>query len=187
MTLRGLAEKVGVTGSLVSQIENGQANPSVDTLYGLADALGVPATCFFETAEQHAAHGETVAPAAHSPVVRTADRRCLELANGVTWQSLLPNEEPGFEFCEVRYPPGSFSAQAMEQHSGRHSLVVTEGKLTVQLAFQSHRLAAGDSITFDASMPHQLRNEDPEPVRAILTLRQRQGAELAPQPGPNPP
>ena len=148
----------------------------MDTLYGLAEALGVSATCFFETAEQHAGHGQTGDSALGSPVVRPLERRCIELANGVIWQSLLPAEEPGFEFCEVHYPPGSFSAKTMEQHSGLHCLVVAEGTLTVQLAFTTHHLAAGDSIAFDAGLPHQLRNEGHERVRAVLTLLQRPGA-----------
>jgi transcriptional regulator with XRE-family HTH domain len=173
LTLRALAQQVGVTGSLISQIETGQVNPSVDTLYGLAGALGVPATCFFETAEQHARHGTRGENTVNDFVVHPDDRRCIELANGVTWHSLLPTERSDLEFCEVCYPPGSVSAPTMEQHTGYHCLVVLEGTLTVQLSFMDYRLVAGDSIAFQATSPHQLRNEGPKPVRAVLVLMQR--------------
>src|SRR6185312_5996767 len=47
MTLSALAEQAGVAKSTVSLIERGQGNPSIDTVWALASALGVPFTALF--------------------------------------------------------------------------------------------------------------------------------------------
>lgn len=41
VTVRGLAREVGVSASLISQIENGRSQPSVSTLYAITTALGI--------------------------------------------------------------------------------------------------------------------------------------------------
>src|SRR4030042_2182939 len=134
LSLRSLAAKVGVTGSLLSQIETGQVNPSVDTLYALAEGLGVPTCYFFEKEEQHNQHAEPARDPGDGMIVPSDNRRSLRLARGVVWETLLPAEEPQFEWCEVRYPPGSISAETMERHGGRQYLIALEGRLTVQPA-----------------------------------------------------
>src|SRR5271165_3121165 len=47
MTLSALAEQAGVAKSTVSLIERGQGNPSIDTVWALAAALGVPFASLF--------------------------------------------------------------------------------------------------------------------------------------------
>ena len=47
MRVAELAREVGVTPSLISQIEHGQSRPSVSTLFALAQALAVPVDAFF--------------------------------------------------------------------------------------------------------------------------------------------
>jgi len=173
LSLRSLAAKVGVTGSLLSQIETGQVNPSVDTLYALAEGLGVRTCYFFERDEQHNQHAEAAGDLGDGLIVHTENRRSIRLARGVIWESLLPAEEPQFEWCEVRYPPGSISADTMERHGGRHYLMVLEGRLTVQLTFVDYYLEPGDSMAFDATVPHQLRNEGSELVRALVAVLQQ--------------
>lgn len=53
LSLRDLAAKTDVSASLLSQIENNKANPSVRTLHSLADALGVPVDYFFPEQEEN--------------------------------------------------------------------------------------------------------------------------------------
>jgi transcriptional regulator with XRE-family HTH domain len=49
LTLRGLARAVGVSASLVSQIETGKSQPSVSTLYAITKALGISVEDVFDT------------------------------------------------------------------------------------------------------------------------------------------
>ncbi|WP_328420817.1 helix-turn-helix domain-containing protein [Streptomyces sp. NBC_00443] len=62
-SLRALAREVGVSASLISQIENGKSQPSVSTLYAITTALGISVEALFEAGET-----TTASPAAAAPV-----------------------------------------------------------------------------------------------------------------------
>ncbi len=164
LSLRQLARLIGASPSLLSQIENGKVTPSVDTLYLLSTALGVPVAAFF---------GETAAAVSEPSgawVVRAMDRQRISLEHGVTWENLLPREEPGLRFMEIRYAPGATSGGQMLRHPGRDLFVVLDGELTFQIGFAEHRLNAGDSISFADFEPHQLRNDGTAEARAIVCV-----------------
>ena len=165
LSLRQLAKQIGASPSLLSQIENGKVTPSVDTLYLLAGALSTPVASFF---------GDRAAPvadaAAGSWVVRGQGRQRVSLEHGVTWENLLPHEEPGLRFMEIQYAPGAHSGKHLLQHPGRDLFVVLEGELTFHVGFAEHRLVAGDSISFANFEPHQLRNDGTVAARAIVCV-----------------
>ncbi|HEX2187099.1 MAG TPA: XRE family transcriptional regulator [Chloroflexota bacterium] len=183
LSLRALAERVGVTASLLSQVELGQVNPSVDTLFALAEALGVSVSEFFDgdsprtTAAPAALHSAAtrsmVASKASVPVVGPLERKRIELKHGVVWESLLPVEEPGLEWMVIHYPPGAASSARMQRHGGRDYGLVLKGRLTIKLGFLEHTLGPGDSISYDASTPHQLRNDGDSAVEAVWLVLDR--------------
>jgi transcriptional regulator with XRE-family HTH domain len=164
LSLRQLARLIGASPSLLSQIENGKVTPSVDTLYLLSTALGVPVAAFF---------GEQAASAPEPSgawVVRATDRQRISLGHGVTWENLLPREEAGLRFMEIRYAPGATSGEDMLRHPGRDLFVVLDGELIFQVGFGEHRLHSGDSISFADYEPHQLRNDGKVEARAIVCV-----------------
>jgi len=174
LSLRALAERVGLTASLLSQIETGQVTPSVDTLFALAEGLDLAVTYFF--ADVHT----PLAPAPGSLVVRRADRRRVELDHGVVWESLVPAEEPGIEWMMIHYPPGAVSAATPQRHGGRDYGVVVRGCLTARVGFADYQLQRGDAIAFDASIPHQLRNDGQAAVEAVWLVLDRHAAHARP-------
>ena len=171
VSLREIARRAGVTPSLLSQIETGRVNPSVGTLFRLAETLEVPVARFFAPADEIAAsanaHAAVSQPRTDRMLVRADDRPTLPLGGGITWTSLTGVEQPGVRFVEVAYPPGARSANVMLRHGGRDFLVVIEGQIVVQLEFTDHVLDAGDTLWFEASVPHQIRNESDAPTRII--------------------
>src|SRR5207245_1190245 len=99
----------------------GQVNPSVATLYGLADALSTSVADFFSSDEATVGRGtpQSASPLAPAlPVVHRQSRSHIELDHGIVWQSLLPVEEPGLEWMVVHYPSGAVSAPNMQHHGG---------------------------------------------------------------------
>lgn len=162
LSLRQLAKLIGASPSLLSQVENGKVTPSVDTLYLLAGALGVPVTGFF---------ADDVARDDPGPrVVRAGERSRIALEHGVTWENLLPDELPGVRFIEVRYAAGATSGEAFLRHGGRSLLLVLAGELVVRTGFSEHRLAVGDSLAFGDFEPHQLRNDGALEARAVMCI-----------------
>ncbi len=138
MTLRELARTLGVSASFVSQLENGKSQPSVATLYSLAQLLGVSIDRLFEGVGDPAPAPpapavETQAPDDSPPVDRArlaspadafrdgapqqarlsvttpGNRTRLVMDTGVIWEQLARNTDEHMDFMEITYPAGSSS------------------------------------------------------------------------------
>jgi transcriptional regulator with XRE-family HTH domain/quercetin dioxygenase-like cupin family protein len=196
MSLRALAAKANVSPSMLSQIENNRANPSVTTLYNLAEALSITVNYFFPdpdevperliepiilpdktASELRADYGNGMVllaqPGLKSPVVSLASRLAIELKSGVRWERLTASEEKGIQFLEIQYRPGTSSGETMSQHSGREFGVILSGVLTLEVGFERYTLKTGDSIIFDSTTPHRLSNEGTVTMRAIWVVFNR--------------
>jgi transcriptional regulator with XRE-family HTH domain len=163
--VRELARRVDITPSMLSQLERGTTKPSVGTLFRLAAALETTTDSFFESGDDRTPQ--------RGPVVRQQQRSCLQLSDGIVWERLTPTDEHDFEFMETVYPPGAASSAELLRHPGRDYGVLLEGVLDVTVGFAKYRLRPGDSIAFDASVPHQLSNPGPDVARTIWVVLDR--------------
>jgi transcriptional regulator with XRE-family HTH domain len=188
LSLRVLAERLGVSPSLISQIERGRANPSVSTLYSLVGELDVSLDELLFTerrptdvadpgaAPEGEAGGldgtEARTPAegpAAGPVQRAATRQHIRLASGVIWERLTTVSEPGVEFLHVVYEVGGASSpeDAFQRHAGHEWGYVVSGELQVTIGFDAFLLEPGDAISIDSRIPHRLANVGDTPVHAV--------------------
>lgn len=177
LSLRVLADRLGVSPSLISQIETGRANPSVSTLYAIAAELDVsldellfndrrmPEPTSPVRAELTGAG--TMTPTA--PVQRAGNRHAIRLASGVNWERLTTLSEPGIEFLHVTYEVGGASSppDAFQRHPGHEWGYVLSGRLQVRIGFEEYVLEPGDAISINSSIPHRLATIGDEPVHAI--------------------
>lgn len=190
LSLRQLARDLGVSASLVSQIENGKSQPSVATLYAICSRLDISVDELFSDAGQAASQPEPAVK--HSfrgalaklsephetkstPVVEPAARRRLVLDSGVVWEQLSSGPEPGVDFLLVRYEVGGSSVpdEHLTRHSGIEYGYIISGTLDVSLGFETYRIGPGDSISFDSATPHRLTNNGDVPVEAIWFVHGR--------------
>jgi transcriptional regulator with XRE-family HTH domain/mannose-6-phosphate isomerase-like protein (cupin superfamily) len=119
----------------------------------------------------------TTAPAGHgggeaslsAPVVHPFERKVLVLDSGVTWESLTATRNDKTDFMFVRYDVGGSSTMEgrLIRHVGTEYGFIISGTLEITLGFDTYRLTAGDSISFDSSRPHRLANVGDIPVEAI--------------------
>ena len=177
LSLRVLADRLGVSPSLISQIETGRANPSVSTLYAIATELDVSLDELLfndrrspepvSPVRTEAAPSGTMTPAA--PVQRAANRHAIRLASGVNWERLTTLSEPGIEFLHVIYEVGGASSppDAFQRHPGHEWGYVLSGRLQVRIGFEDYTLEPGDAISINSSIPHRLATIGDEPVHAI--------------------
>ena len=180
ISLRALAREVGVSASMISQIETGKAQPSVSTLYAITSALGLSVQSVFEVPPAPAVPlgraPTTVLEALGSaqgvrlgPLVGPAERQVLVLDSGVTWERLgvLPGES--VDFLRITYAPGGTSSSDGElmHHTGSEYGVLLSGELLLTLGVEDIRLRAGDAVSFDSSTPHRYRNDGTEPAIGI--------------------
>jgi transcriptional regulator with XRE-family HTH domain len=182
MTLRALAGRIGVSPSLISQIETGKVKPSVNTLYALAVELdqSVDEVLFGGelAASPEAARDIDVAVC----VQRAGSRASVELAPGVLWERLTGVSEAGVDFLSLVYAPGgeSVPADAAHRHSGREWGYVVSGTLQVEVAGLAHVLHAGDSIAYSSTDPHRLSNPGDTDAQAIWFILGRGDDAWAP-------
>ncbi len=160
LTLKQLAEKVGLSAAYLSQIEHGKASPSISTLRGLAKGLSVRLVDFFEE--------ELI----NDPVVMTPSRWSKVLIPG--WQSDTrrlvhhigtKRMEPFF----TTIPPGGKNKRA-DAHPGEEFGFVFEGVLTVIIGEESHEVGPMCSFYFSSALPHSWVNKGQEPVRMIWVV-----------------
>jgi transcriptional regulator with XRE-family HTH domain len=184
LSQRELARRLGVSASLISQIESGQSKPSVSTLYAIVTELGVSVDRIFDVHAHElpvaaAAGAEGAVPdGGPAPVVSPAERHVIELASGVRWERLTSQEHEDVDFLHVTYDVGGASApdERLMRHQGREYGYVMTGRLGVQLGFERHELGPGDSIAFDSTLPHRLWNSGDEPVHGIWFVVGRDGS-----------
>jgi transcriptional regulator with XRE-family HTH domain len=173
ISLRELARRVGVSPSLVSQIELDRVNPSVSTLYALVTELGMTMSEVFSDGAQDSAPRVLVArPESDGIVTDPETRRVINLASGVRWERLTPRSDSNIEFLYVVYPVGAESCpeDALVTHGGREYGYVTSGTLVVRVGFDEYELGPGSSIAFDSSSPHRLSAIGSEPVHAVWVV-----------------
>jgi transcriptional regulator with XRE-family HTH domain len=190
LSLRGLAERLGVSASLISQVETGRAKPSVNTLYALATELGIsldtllfmdtePPTTAALDDDAVAESFEAVLP--HDPVQRAASRSSIRLGSGVVWERLTTESIRNVDFLHVTYEVGGESSpeDAFQRHSGQEWGYVLSGTLTVRIGFDEFLLQPGDAITFDSATPHRLFNAGVVPATAVWFVHGRGSADVA--------
>ena len=198
LSLRGVAQALGVSASLISQVETGKTQPSVSTLYALVNHLGISIDDLLGVKPLPAAAQDdqpTVvnpdAPIPAGPVVqRGEDNPVLEMENGVRWERLAMGTGGPADAILATYEPGASSSVEgrLMRHAGIEYAYLLEGELTLQLEFDSHVLRAGDSLHFDSVRPHLYVNRADVPARGLWFVvgRRQQNQTLPADPDAQP-
>jgi quercetin dioxygenase-like cupin family protein/DNA-binding XRE family transcriptional regulator len=118
------------------------------------------------------AGGPASAPGSDGVVQRGCDRRIIDLASGVRWERLTPGADDRVDFLEVIYSPGGHSTDERRplRHEGREYGLIVSGTLRASVGFETYELNAGDSITFDSSIPHEYWNTTDDSVHAVWVV-----------------
>lgn len=149
-TLEQLSVACGVSRSMLSQIERGQANPTLGVAYRIAQAFGL-------------ALGEMIdAPSAASKIetIRAGDRKHMFRSDrGVRIRTLSPlHLEKDVEFYEVRLRPGGALRSAAHFAGTSEFLAVEQGSIRIRAAEDACELHQGDSAHYPADVPHAIEN-----------------------------
>lgn len=193
LSLRELARQANVSPSFISQIENGKSQPSVATLYSFSQLLDISIDDLFD---HRAAVPDSVVPAqvvtASDPtssngrmdpihawqpseysnrvsVVHPSHRPHLTMAEGVTWERLAATPEHAVNFMKISYGPGANTTGGGElvAHQGYEYGYVLSGEVEVEVGDEVFTLRAGESLGFDSTIPHVLRNVGTEVFEGI--------------------
>lgn len=160
LSLRTLSEMSGLNINTLSLIENQHTSPSVSTLQQLAQSLQVPITEFFQT--DHGSKELVHQKLGERPRVSFEHSTMEDLAAG------MPRF--GAEPLIVTLNPGADSGKSPIVHTGREFVYCIDGHVTYTINSQKYFLDPGDSLVFEAYLPHQWKNSDLTPSRILLVL-----------------
>lgn len=147
LSLKDLAEKIGLTASFLSQVERELAEPSITSLRKIAEALDVPIFFFLLDDENH------------SPVVKKSQRKVLRFPQShLTYELLSPDLNRQMEILIARLDPGAAGGEEESTHPGEECILVLEGMMEIKVGEDTYHLEEGDSIYYFASIPHSLKN-----------------------------
>ena len=159
LSLRDLAVRSGVSAPMLSQVERGETSPTLQTAARIAAGLELRLSQLLRLDE-----GGTVS------VVRAGEGRGGG-ADGHRYEILTP-PLPGLraELSRHRLAPGAATGgpgdPPMHEPGARETSVVEAGTVDLLVDGARHRLATGDTVTFDADLPHHFEN--PEKEEAVL-------------------
>ena len=161
---RQLAEKAGLTPSMVSQIESGRLTPSLNTLGKIAAAFGVPIASLFD--------GQ---PAGRIHVTRKKDYPVVSFDGSSEWWSVLG---AGLFHGKIRAVVSTLGPRSRGVTTDK--VVIKPGQMklfyvldgTVALHYNGDRygLAAGDSALLDGGMPHGWENTGTRTAQALWVI-----------------
>jgi transcriptional regulator with XRE-family HTH domain len=157
-----LARMVGVTPSMIGQIERGQSQPSVATLVALAESLDVPVAALFSQ--------DAAAARPHRFLVRGAARSRTSAERGVLCERLTPGRAPHVDFVELVFQPGAESDPEVPRHRGTEMALALSGRLDVYVSMERHELGPGDSIHLPSGLTHRYVNPTDEVARAVTVI-----------------
>lgn len=160
LSLRALAELSGLAINTLSLIENGKTSPSVSTLQQLARALEIPVSAFFET----------VVPLKNITHIKRYQRPRAIFAHGSLEDlgagSIIDAVEP----FVVTLAPQADSGRQDIVHTGYEFVFCLEGQVSYTIDQQVFLLEPGDSLLFEAHLPHCWQNPGQSEARSILVM-----------------
>jgi transcriptional regulator with XRE-family HTH domain len=160
LSMRELADASGLNINTLSLIENNKTSPSVSTLQQLATTLKVPLTLFFEADVPH----KSVAfqKAGQRPRADFSYGVMEDLGAGLTLRGGQP--------LIVALEPQTNSGSRPIVHTGHEFVYCLDGQLTYIIDGQKYLLEAGDSLIFEAHLPHRWGNFGKSPTRSLLII-----------------
>jgi transcriptional regulator with XRE-family HTH domain len=162
LTLREVAEKAGVSESLVSQIERNKVSPAIDTLLALADALDIDLEYLFaDYRRDRSVH-----------IVRKNERGSF-FKPGLLYERLAQVEgqnQAGIEAYVITIEPGAKTSGGEYGHQGWELGLVESGRAELTVGNQTHRLKPGDSVSFRSDFPHVLTNIGKDTLKVFWVI-----------------
>ena len=163
LSLRDLAERSGVSAPMLSQVERGETSPTLVIAERIATGLDLTLSQLLRLDE-----GE------HVVVTRADERRARERRGHRTEELTPPLPGQRADVSLHRLEPGAATGRAgdptLHEPGARETAVVLSGTVALMIDDERHDLEAGDSVTFDADLPHHFTNEGDQPAEFLAVV-----------------
>nr|WP_294612773.1 XRE family transcriptional regulator [Roseovarius sp.] len=171
LTLQELGAKSGVSVGYLSQVERGNATPSLGTLSQIATALGVDVDYFIAK------------PQTADSITRSEHRARFAIAGSSIEYEQIGIASPGHELTSfiMNVPPGYQSE--VVTHVGEEIIYVLDGEISQTVGARDYLMTAGDSLHYLGETPHCWSNKTDLPARILWVgkMQYEKSAQVGPQ------
>ncbi len=152
LTVTELAAQAKVSAPMISRIENGHVSPSLGTLHALSDALSVSLMALFS-------HTDTAADVHHVQSGTGLPSRRITQDHAHDYSLLGKHSGPSgsFQSARIRISKQDQNTLPNYQHEGYVFIYMIEGNATYGCGTEEFPISAGDTLSFDAKLPHGVR------------------------------
>jgi len=148
--MKEVADKIGVSESLISQIENDKISPSIDTLLNIAEVLNIDYEYLFKQFKKDNAIS----------IIFKKDRTKIQ-KDGILYELLSKIEEDEEHKIEAYYleiKTGNKRENNTYGHKGWELGIILEGEGKITIGTQEYKVSVGDSFSFKSDKPHIIEN-----------------------------
>lgn len=160
LSIRSLAEISGLNFNTLSLIENEKSSPNVNTLQQLANALQVPITTFFESTQN--SQDVVFQKFGQRPQTNFPHGNLEDLGGGLALGEATP--------LLMTAKPHTKSGQESILHTGQEFVYCLEGNMVFWVGEEEYKLEKGDSLIFQAQIPHRWENRSEDPAKCLLMI-----------------
>jgi transcriptional regulator with XRE-family HTH domain len=163
LSLRDLAGRSGVSAPMLSQVERGETSPTLSVAAKIAAGLDLTLSQLLRLDEDH-----------HVVVTRAGQGR-RSARGGHAFEELTPplpgqRADVSLHTLEPGAATGGRGDPPMHEPGSRETTVVLAGTPALVVDGSRFELSEGDSVTFDADLPHHFENEYDEPARFLAVI-----------------
>lgn len=162
LTIAELSEQSNISRGMFSKIENGHVSPSLDSLYRISRALGVPLSAFFKEFDNEEGNAQLIRSDESLEVVRRGTKV------GHTYHLLAYDNGP-----QKKFEPFLISLDNKSEvfpafsHEGTVFMHLLQGEMIYRHGKKTFHMKPGDSLTYDASVSHGPEELIEVPIRFL--------------------
>jgi len=160
LSLDKVSQMTGVSKSMLGQIERGESNPTIATMWKIANGLKVSFTYFLNQIENDVL------------IITEKEISAIEECNGKyrAYPFFPYEDERRFEMYKIEVEKGCYLKAEPHGEKTCEFITVFDGELTITVGEDEYTVKAGDSIKFRADKPHSYNNSGNELLRASMVI-----------------
>ncbi len=158
LSLGQLAEKAGVSKVMLSQIEKGSSNPTINTIWKITGALEISYADLLEAPDGSVQH------------VKKAQIKPLDEDRYHIFSYYQKNQDRNFEIYQIEMEPGCVHESIGHSTNSSEYIMMIKGEIELEVNGQVHLLGKDDGFCFQATVPHVYRNPAEETAAAVLMI-----------------
>ncbi len=158
LSLGQLAELAGVSKVMLSGVEKGASNPTINTIWKIAGALQVTYADLLELPENNVVH------------VRKSDIHPLNEELYHIYSYYKRDTNRNFELYQIELEPGCIHESIGHSKESYEYIMMIDGEINLEVNGEYHSLLQDDGFCFEAKMPHKYENKSSKTAKAILMI-----------------